>query len=258
MDGQVNAAVLAKEDRERGRIAGLGQTTKSGGAVTTELHRDVDDGVAVAAVPDVVLLSKAVRERNFLFSGRGRGVLVAVQFVHAVVDGDVELLAIVLAGALVVAVGPVALQVKLERTAEFTVHGHHQALVEFRVHAEAEVDVDEAVVDVLLEHAVLSRGGVVGVKVGPGVVDAVVPEVERGRVGRGLTRVFLLRLLRADVTGLHRNEHHGGHNHGQEEASSHGRPSLPCDLSMTTVLIRSGGSRGVPLVHPRCGGAARR
>ena len=215
------------------------------------------DGVAVALVPDVVFFGEAVGEGNLLLALIGGGVVVAVEFVHAVVDGDVELLAVVLARALVVAVGPVAFEVELEGTTQFTVDGHQEALVEFWVHAEAQVDVDEAVVDVFCEDAVLGRGGVVGVKVGPGVVDAVVPKVEGGRVGRGLARVFLLRLLHADVAGLHRNEHHGGHNQGQEEASSHGGPSLPCDLSMTTTFTQSGGSREVPLVRLRCGGAVR-
>ena len=157
-----------KEERERSWVSGLGEATEcASGAVTTEFHGDVHDGVAVAAVPEVVLLGEAVREKESLARPVvGRGVLVAVEFVHAVVDGDVELLAVVLAGALVVAVGPVALKVELEGATEFTVHGHHQALVEFRVHAEAQVDVDEAVVDVLGKHAVLCRGGVVGVESG--------------------------------------------------------------------------------------------
>ena len=91
-----------------------------------------------------------------MFPFLNSGELVGPDFCSATEDGDVEVFTIVVARSVVVAVGPVASDVNLEVATEFTVFFHQQLLVEVGFHAEAQVDVDDAVVLLFSELAFFS------------------------------------------------------------------------------------------------------
>ena len=93
--------------------------------------------------------------------------LVGPHFGAAAEDGDVEVLAVVVARAVVVAVGPITTYINLEVATEFSVFFHQECLLQVWLHAESQVDVDDTVVLFLSEFA-FSRGFfVAGVEVGP-------------------------------------------------------------------------------------------
>ena len=164
-------------------------------SVAFDLHQDFDDGVVVSTVPKAVLLRHSEGEGHVLLTLLNTGELVGPHFGTASEDGDVEVLAVVVAGAVVVAVGPVTTHIDLEIATEFTVFFHEECLLQVRLHAESQIDVDEAVVLFFSEFA-FSRGFLVaGVEVGPGVGESIVEEVHRGVVGVGLDAGLLAVLV---------------------------------------------------------------
>ena len=151
------------------------------------------------------------------------GELLGPHFHAALEHGNVEVLAVVVARPVVITVGPVASNVDFEVTTVFAVLVHQQTHLKVGLHAEAHVDVDDAVVFLFPVFTFGGRIGVVGVEVGPGIGEAVVEEVHRGVVGVGLARVFLLLLLNRNVTGLDRNEQHGHEHERNQRGATHGK-----------------------------------
>ena len=95
-------------------------------SVAFDLHRDFDDGVVVSTVPKAVLLRHSEGEGHVLLTLLNAGELVGPHFGTASEDGDVEVLTVVVAGAVVVAVGPVTTHIDLEIATEFTVFFHEE------------------------------------------------------------------------------------------------------------------------------------
>ena len=161
-------------------------------------------------------------EGHVLFALLDARELVGPDFAGASEDGDVEVFTIVIASTVVV-IGPVTADVNLEITAEFTVFSHEKALVKVGLHAEAEVDVNDAVVLLFTKFSLGSRFGIVVSKVRPSVGKTIVIEVHGGVVGIGLLRVFWLSLLSTDVAALNGCEQHEGEHERHEGLSTHGK-----------------------------------
>ena len=191
--------------------------------VAFDLHGDLNDRVVVPAVPKLVFLRDSEGEGHVLLALLNAGELVGPHFGTATEDGDVEVLAVVVAGTVVVAVGPVTAHVNFEIATEFTVFFHEECLLEIGFHAEAQVDVDEAVVFFFSEFTLRRGFFVAGVEVRPGVGEPIVEEVHRGVVGVGLTRVFLLFLLGCNIAALDGDEQHGDEEQRNHGGATHGK-----------------------------------
>ena len=158
----------------------------------------------------------------FPVSSRPRLFGVLVDFACAAIDGDVEVFAIVVAGA-VTTVVDVSIPVDVEIPTDFSTHGHVQSLIEGWVHGESIFDVDLAVVLFFEQLAFFNRFGFIGVEVRPFGGHAVAPHVHRGVVGVRLLWVFSRFALRhGDIACLNRCQHHCNKDKRHKGLGSHG------------------------------------
>ena len=134
-------------------------------------------------------------------------------------QGNVEFFAIVLAtsSCSFVVIGPVTLNVDIERTSEEPISIHEQSLVQYRIHSELQINFDFTVI--LFFMIFLKTHCIVICKVSPSLGIGIIPvHVSRFCFLTRLTRIFLfdITLLHRDVsTSLNWNQHHQRHENGQ-------------------------------------------
>ena len=192
--------------------------------VSFEFHGDFNDRAIVTTVPFHVVLGHGKGKWHVLLALLESSELVGPHFSTASKHGDVEVLAIVVARSVVVAVGPITTDIKFEIATEFSVFGHEKALVKVGLHSEPKVDIDHAVFLFFAKFAFFGGLGVVVSEVGPCVSKPVVIHVHHRAVGTRLLRVFFSGLLCGHAVSLNGREQHGSEKDGEYGLSTHVYP----------------------------------